>query len=336
MVTDVSEGEVREHLVSAEEEGLRLDRLVADLGLVASRAFAARLAERGNVTVDGRPAAKKRLMRAGECVRIVLPLPIDAGIIAQDIALDIRYEDDCLLVLSKPAGLVVHPAAGHSDGTLVNALVAHCGPSLGGAGGTLRPGIVHRLDKDTSGLMMVAKDDSTQAALAADLKARTVERRYLALVNGIMAPDTGLIDAPLGRKRDDRMRMAVTDAHGSRTAQTSFAVLERFGPSEGDDGFSLVECRLGTGRTHQVRVHMAFAKHPVVGDRLYGRSGGANPFGLQRQFLHAWRLALTHPRSGERMEFADELPEDLASVLAALAARSMGRTPMGVELLGRG
>ena len=326
--------EVIEHVVTEAEAGTRVDRLLADLGLVGSRAFAARLAERGNVTVEGRPVGKKRLVRAGDRLTIVLPPPVEAGIVAQDLPLDIRYEDAYLLVLSKPAGLVVHPAAGHQDGTLVNALMAHCGPSLGGAGGVQRPGIVHRLDKDTSGLMMVAKDDATQAALAADLKARTVERRYLALLTGVVRPDTGLVDAPLGRKHDDRMRMAVTDATGSRSAQTSFTVLERFSPAAGDDGYTLVECRLRTGRTHQVRVHMAFAHHPVVGDPTYGRSGGANPFGLHRQFLHAWRLALTHPRSGERLEFTDELPPDLAAVLASLAGRSAGRTPAGVERLG--
>jgi 23S rRNA pseudouridine1911/1915/1917 synthase len=328
------EDEVREHIVTAEEAGTRADRLIADLGLVGSRAFAARLAERGNITVEGRRVSKKRPMREGERLVIVLPPPVEAGIIAQDLPLDIRYEDAYLMVLSKPAGLVVHPAAGHLDGTLVNALVAHCGPSLGGAGGMLRPGIVHRLDKDTSGLMMVAKDDATQAALAADLKARTVERRYLTLVSGIVSPDSGLIDAPLGRKPNDRLRMAVTDTPGSRTAQTSFAVLERFASEDGDGGYTLVECRLRTGRTHQVRVHMAYADHPVVGDVTYGRAGGANPFGLERQFLHAWRLALTHPRSGERMEFSDDLPDDLAVVLTALAPRSMGRTKAGVERLG--
>jgi 23S rRNA pseudouridine1911/1915/1917 synthase len=322
------------HVVTAEEAGTRLDRLVADVGMVASRAFAAKLAEAGDITVDGRPASKKRPMRPGERIVVTLPALVTTELVAQDLPLDIRYEDSHLIVLSKAAGMVVHPAAGHADGTLVNALLAHCGDTLGGVAGELRPGIVHRLDKDTSGLMMVAKDDATLAALAAALKDRTVDRRYLALVSGIVDPDSGVIDAPVGRKPNDRMHMAVTDTAGSREARTSFRVLERFAPSATDDGYTLVECKLQTGRTHQVRVHMAFARHPVVGDPLYGRSGGANPFGLQRQFLHAWRLSLVHPRTGEHLEFADEPAPDLAAVLEQLAPRSQGRTAAGVELLG--
>jgi 23S rRNA pseudouridine1911/1915/1917 synthase len=325
--------EIREHVVTAEEAGTRLDRLVADAGMVASRAFAAKLAEAGDITVDGRPASKKRPVREGERVVVMLAAPVATGLVAEDLALDIRYEDTHLIVLSKPAGMVVHPGAGHADGTLVNALLGHCGASLGGVSGELRPGIVHRLDKDTSGLMMVAKDDATMAALAADLKDRTVDRRYLVLVNGIVEADTGVIDAPVGRKPNDRMHMAVTDTAGSREAKTSFRVLERFAPTATDDGYTLLECKLHTGRTHQVRVHMAFAKHPVVGDPLYGRSGGANPFGLTRQFLHAWRLSLTHPRTGERLEFADEPAADLEAVLETLAPRSKGRTAVGHDLL---
>lgn len=328
-----AEPEVREHVVTRDEAGTRLDRLVADLGFVASRAFAARLAERGEIRVDGRPASKKHPVRAGERVVVNLPPPVETRLVAQDLPLDIRYEDDWLLVLSKPAGLVVHPAAGHADGTLVNALLGYCGDSLGSAGGVNRPGIVHRLDKDTSGLMMVAKDDATQAALAAELKERRVDRRYLVLVNGVVEADSGVVDAPLGRKPSDRMRMAVTDTQGSRAAVTSFRVLERFAPSATDDGYTLLECRLQTGRTHQVRVHMAFAGHPVVGDRVYGRSAGANPFGLKRQWLHAWRLSFIHPSSGERVEVEDVPPADLAAVLEELEPRSAGRTDAGAACL---
>ncbi len=328
------EPEVREHIVTAAEEGTRVDRLVADLGMVGSRAFAARLAERGEITIGGVPVSKKRPVREGERLVVNLPPPVETTLLAQDIPLDIRYEDRYLLVLSKPAGLVVHPAAGHQDGTLVNALLGYCGDSLGSAGGTARPGIVHRLDKDTSGLMMVAKDDATQAALADALKKREVDRRYLVLVNGVVEPDSGVVDAPLGRKPSDRLKMAVTDTAGSRSAITNFRVLERFAASATDDGYTLVECRLQTGRTHQVRVHMAFAGHPVVGDPLYGRSSGANPWGLQRQWLHAWRISFVHPRSGERIDLRDMPPQDLLAVLEALAPRSAGRTPAGVELLG--
>jgi 23S rRNA pseudouridine1911/1915/1917 synthase len=312
---------------------VRLDRLIADLGVVPSRSAAARLADRGLVLVDGAAATKKHLAREGEHLSITLPPPARTDLVAQDLPLDIRFEDEDVIVLSKPAGLVVHPAAGHADGTLVNALLAHCGESLGSAGGSMRPGLVHRLDKDTSGLMMVAKTDEAQAKLARDLKARLVDRRYLVLVNGIVEPDSGVIDAPVGRRPSDRMRMAVTDTAGAREARTTFRVLERFATSAADDGCTLLECRLQTGRTHQVRVHMAFAGHPVVGDPLYGRTGGANPWGLGRQFLHAWRLAFEHPRTGERLEFSDPPPEDLAAVLRALAPRSTGRTTVGLELL---
>jgi 23S rRNA pseudouridine1911/1915/1917 synthase len=332
----VTADEVHEHVVTPAEAGTRLDRLVADLGVVASRSAASRLAERGLVLVDGEPATKKRLVRAGDHVVVTLPPPAETRLLAQELPLDIRYEDEDLIVLSKPAGLVVHPAAGHADGTLVNALLAHCGASLGGAGGSMRPGLVHRLDKDTSGLMMIAKNDAAQATLAAELKDRRVDRRYLTLVNGIVEPDSGVIDAPVGRRPSDRMRMAVTDTAGSREAHTTFRVLERFATSATDDGFTLVECRLRTGRTHQVRVHMAFAGHPVVGDPLYGRADGANPWGLERQFLHAWRLSFEHPRTGERLEFSDLPPEDLAAVLDALEPRSVGRTGAGIELLGPG
>jgi 23S rRNA pseudouridine1911/1915/1917 synthase len=283
--------------------------------------------------VDGATTTKRHSAREGETITVTLPEPVPTGLVAQEIPLDIRYEDADVLVLSKPAGLVVHPSAGHADGTLVNALLAHCGDSLGSAGGAMRPGLVHRLDKDTSGLMMVAKNDVAQAALAADLKARRVDRRYLVLVHGLVEPDSGIIDAPIGRRPSDRMKMAVTDTAGSREAVTSFRVLERFSPTATDDGFTLLECKLGSGRTHQVRVHMAFAGHQVAGDPIYGRTGATGTLGLGRQFLHAWRLSFTHPVTGDRLEFSDSPPADLRAVLDTLAPRSHGRTRTGHELL---
>jgi 23S rRNA pseudouridine1911/1915/1917 synthase len=230
--------------------------------------------------------------------------------------------------------MVVHPSHGHWTGTLVHALLAHS-RTLGSLQGEERPGIVHRLDKDTSGLMLVAKDDATQRALQSAIQQRLVDRRYLALTHGRIVPDTGMIDAPLGRAPRDRMKMAVTAGAGSRQAVTSFRVLERFEADWNDDGYTLVECKLQTGRTHQVRVHMAYVHHPLVGDPQYGRTNCSADLGLVRQFLHSYGLSFTHPVTGETLELLDWLPVELASVLDSLADRSTGRTEVGEEVLSR-
>jgi 23S rRNA pseudouridine1911/1915/1917 synthase len=252
--------------------------------------------------------------------------------VPEEIPLDIRFEDAHLIVLSKPAGLVVHPARGHASGTLVHALLAHT-EDLGSQSGEERPGIVHRLDKDTSGLMMVAKDDETQVALAEALKLRSIERRYVALVHGYIAPDSGLIDAPIDRHPKDRTRMAVSGHGTAKQSVTTFRVLERFSAGAHDDGYTRVECKLYTGRTHQIRVHMQYIHHPVVGDPLYGRRRPKADLGLERQFLHAYRLAFDHPVTGERIDLVDPLPPDLAERLRRLEESSMGRTAAGDEVV---
>ena len=322
-----------EHTVEADETGMRLDALLGGFEFIASRSAAARLIEDGLVLVDGVHAPKKHAVKAGERIEIEVP-PYDRGdLVPEDIPLDIRYEDEHMIVLSKQAGLVVHPAEGNWTGTLVHALLAHS-DALGSLQGEDRPGIVHRLDKDTSGLMMVAKTDVAQIALQEAIKVRSVDRRYLTLVHGWIAPDSGLIDAPLGRDPRERMRMAVSDSASARQSVTTFRVLERFEAGRFDDGFTLLECKLYTGRTHQIRVHMAYIGHPCVGDPVYGQRKIKADLGLERQFLHAYRLQLEHPITGEDLSFVDPLPEDLASRLASIAENSSSVTDAGREVLG--
>jgi 23S rRNA pseudouridine1911/1915/1917 synthase len=321
-----------EHVVTAEEAGQRIDSLLGTFEYLVSRSAASRLIDNGNVLVDGAVVAKKHAVRAGERIEIEVP-PYDRGdLVAEDIPLDIRYEDADMIVLNKPAGLVVHPAEGHWTGTLVHALLAHS-DELGSLQGEDRPGIVHRLDKDTSGLMMVAKNDFAQVTLQEAIKVRAVDRRYLTLVHGWISPDTGLIDAPLGRDSRERMKMAVSDSPTAKQSVTTFRVLERFEAGQADDGFTLIECKLYTGRTHQIRVHMAYISHPCVGDPVYGPRKLKADLGLERQFLHAYRLELEHPVTGEPMRFIDPLPEDLASRLARIESYSAGRTEAGNEVM---
>jgi 23S rRNA pseudouridine1911/1915/1917 synthase len=294
--------------------GRRLDEVVATLA-GTSRAQAARWAEEGRVAVDGRPRPKAHRLRGGERLTWTPPeAPPPGGPVAEDRPLAVRYEDDRLLVVAKPAGLVVHPGPGHPTGTLVNALLGRPQTSLSAGGGAAdRPGIVHRLDKDTSGLLLVAKDDATHLALARDLAAHRVERRYLALVQGRLPADTGTVDAPVGRHPRDRRRMAVVP--GGRRAVTHWRVLETF------PAVQLAEATLETGRTHQVRVHLASLRHPLVGDRTYGADPTlAARLGVPRPFLHAWRLAFTHPSDGHRVDLTEPLPSDLQAVLDRLHA----------------
>jgi 23S rRNA pseudouridine1911/1915/1917 synthase len=300
----------------AEAAGRRLDEVVAELA-GTSRARAARWAGDGLVEVDGRPRPKAYRLRGGERLAWTPPEePPAGGPVAEDRPLGVRYEDDRLLVVAKPAGLVVHPGPGHPTGTLVNALLGRAGTSLSAGGGAAdRPGIVHRLDKDTSGLLLVAKDDATHLALTRDLAAHRVERRYLALVQGRLPAETGTVDAPVGRHPRDRKRMAVVE--GGRRAVTHWRVLETF------PAVQLVEATLETGRTHQVRVHLASLRHPLVGDRAYGADPTlATRLGVARPFLHAWRLAFTHPATGQRVELTEPLPDDLRGVLDRLRGTS--------------
>jgi 23S rRNA pseudouridine1911/1915/1917 synthase len=323
-----------EHVVEKHEEGTRLDALLGQLDAIVSRSAAARLIEGGFVLVDGMPAAKRHGVRTGERIEVELQPRATSELIPEFIPLDIRFEDEHLIVLSKQADLVVHPAQGNWTGTLVHALLAHA-EQLGSLQGEDRPGIVHRLDKDTSGLMLVAKTDQTQVALQEAIKLRAVDRRYLALVHGWIAPDTGLVDAPLARDPRDRMRMGVSDRLDAKQSVTTFQVLERFEAGRDDDGFTLLECKLYTGRTHQIRVHMAYIRHPVVGDQLYGTSRVKSNLGLERQFLHSYRIKFTHPATGEEMELIDPLSPDLAAILERIAEYSTGRTPAGEDVLGQ-
>jgi len=276
-----------------------------------SRSRVQRLIADGRATVDGRPAKANHRVQPGERVELAVPAPEPAAAAPEAIPLDVVYEDAEVVVVNKPRGMVVHPAVGNWRGTLVNALLARCG-DLPGVGGEARPGIVHRLDKDTSGVMVAAKTDRAHASLARQIRDRTAGRKYLALVHGNVAADRGLIDAPLGRHRTDRKKMAVDPERG-REARTEFTVRERFA------GFTLVECRLQTGRTHQIRVHMAYIGHPVVGDPKYGPKKA--PFAIAGQALHAAELAFRHPASGEELAFTAPLPPDMAAILAKLRAR---------------
>ena len=302
-----------EAVAGAEVAGRRLDEVVAELAGV-SRARAARWAEEGLVEVDARPRPKSHRLRGGERLAWAPPAaPPPGGPVPEDLPLAVRYEDDRLLVVAKPAGLVVHPGPGHPTGTLVNALLGRLGTRLPAGGGAAdRPGIVHRLDKDTSGLLLVAKDDGAHLALSRDLAAHRVERRYLALVQGRLAAETGTVDAPVGRHPRDRRRMAVV-AKGGRRAVTHWRVLETF------PAVQLAEASLETGRTHQVRVHLASLRHPLVGDRTYGADPVlAARLGVARPFLHAWRLGFRHPTDGHQVELTEPLPDDLQSVLDRL------------------
>ncbi|MDR2108137.1 MAG: RluA family pseudouridine synthase [Coriobacteriales bacterium] len=314
------------HTVTTAEQGKRLDVLLASLEGVSSRAAAVRLLEAGRVSLNGTvTTAKKRVVLHNDCISYEVVAVRPPELLAEDIELDLRYEDDDLAVICKPAGLVVHPAQGNANGTLVNALIARYGyEGLALLQGADRPGIVHRLDKDTSGLMLVAFNDEAGWLLQEMIRNRAVDRRYLALVHGAIAPQSGLIDAPIARGGADRQRMVVAEGGSARDSVTTFEVLRRFAASPADDGYTLLECKLFTGRTHQIRVHMEYIGHPCVGDALYGSQNRPRAqLGLRRQFLHSWRLSFNHPLSGEAMEFNDAPPPELQAVLDGLEGREL-------------
>ena len=303
--------------VTAERSGLRADVIVAEAtGL--SRSAAARLCEERNVLLRGKPCAKNAKLIEGDELFIELPEPEPTEALPENIPLDIVYEDADIVVVNKPVGMVVHPAAGNENGTLVNALLWHCGDSLSGIGGVIRPGIVHRIDKDTSGLLVVAKNDAAHLHLSDQLKTHAVSRVYEAIVLGNLKNDSGTVDAPIGRHPTDRKKMAVlrgTGAH-AREAVTHFRVVERFGQ------FTHIRCELETGRTHQIRVHMSSLGHPLLGDGVYGGAGtrfeGAHRSLIHGQCLHAGHLRLIHPRTEQQMEFEAPMPEDMQRVLELL------------------
>ena len=285
--------------------GERLDRFLASKEAQVSRSHIQKLIESGCVLVNGRTAKANAKLRAGDAVETELPEAQELEILPEAIPLDILYEDSDVIVINKARGMVVHPAAGAADGTLVNALLHHC-EDLSGINGVIRPGIVHRLDKDTSGVMVAAKNDRAHVDLAEQIREKTAQRIYRAIVCGTIAEDRGEIRAPIGRHPTERKKMAVVP--GGKEATTLFRVVERF------PAHTLVECRLKTGRTHQIRVHMAYIGHPLFGDPKYGR----NTPDIAGQALHSCELSFTHPRTKERMTFAAEMPEDMKAILHAL------------------
>lgn len=296
---------------TADRDGARLDVFLARMDETLSRSRVQRLIADGHVMVDGKtPKASQRLSE-GATVAVEMPEPEATDILPEQIPLDILYEDEDVIVVNKARGMVVHPAAGVSRGTLVNALLAHC-KDLSGINGALRPGIVHRLDKDTSGVMIAAKNDAAHRSLAEQIQQKTAKRVYWAILTGNIAEEEGVIHGAIGRNPKDRQKMAVVRENG-KDATTKFRVLERFG------AYTLVECRLMTGRTHQIRVHMAYIGYPVVGDPKYGAK--KCPFSIEGQALHSKTLMFTHPRTGERMEFEAPLPEDMQMILDDLRGK---------------
>ena len=303
---------MKQQLETAPEQiGKRLDRFLTEQLPDLSRSALQNLLEAGQITVDGKAVKKNYKIRGGEVVSVEIPEPQAVDILAENIPLDIVYEDADMVVINKPRGMVVHPAPGNWTGTLVNALMYHCGDSLSGINGEIRPGIVHRIDKDTSGLLVVAKNDNAHQNLAAQIKTHAAGRLYQAVVYGSPKEETGTICQPIARHRTDRKKMAV-DADG-REAITHYQVLRHY------SGYSHMAFRLETGRTHQIRGHMAYIGHPIIGDPLYGPK--KDPWKLNGQCLHAYELHLTHPTTGEPMVFQAPLPDYFQGVLQKLEAQ---------------
>ncbi len=298
--------------VAPEEEALRLDILLSRRVEGLSRSAAQRLLEEGQVSLGGRPLKKNHKLRAGEDLELCLPDPVPMDARPQDIPLDIVYEDRDVAVINKPRGMVVHPAPGNPDGTVVNALLAHCGQSLSGVGGAIRPGIVHRIDKDTSGLLIIAKNDRAHLALSAQLKDHTLSRVYEAVAIGSLKEDRGTVDASIGRSLRDRKKMAVVP--DGRRAVTHYQVLARY------PGYTYLRCRLETGRTHQIRVHMAYLGHPLAGDPVYGPK--SDPYQLGGQCLHARELTFVHPTTGQTVHLTCPLPDWFSDFLRKLEKRT--------------
>ena len=294
---------------TTEYAGERIDSFLCAQLEGVSRSAAARLLEQGHVLCDGKKPGKSYRLSGSETICVTLPEAAETAVVAQDIALDVVYEDEDVIVVNKPTGLVVHPAPGHADGTLVNALLHHCGDSLSGVGGEKRPGIVHRIDRDTSGLIIAAKNDAAHLGLAAQLADHTLARTYECLVVGNLRQDRGTVDAPIGRHHTDRKKMAVTP-HNSRHAVTHWEVIARY------NGVTHVRCRLETGRTHQIRVHMAHIGHPILGDVVYGHK--KPELGQSSQCLHAGQLCFQHPRDGHPVLVFADLPEYFKEVIAKL------------------
>ncbi len=303
----------QEFLVTPSHTGVRLDHFLGELGLEYSRSRLQMFVREGHITVDGAIVRPNHKLRGAEKVVLIEPPAVASTTEAQDIALDVLFEDDDIIVINKPPGLVVHPAAGHHNGTIVNALLFHC-DELSGVGGVERPGIVHRLDKETSGCMVAAKNDLAHQSLAAQFAERDVTKVYLAIVSGQLKRRSGIIDAPIGRHRVHRQKMSVARPGEGKEAKTGWRLL-----GELKDGI-LVECTLFTGRTHQIRVHMKHLGNPLAGDEVYGNRGN-----FSRQMLHAWKLGFNHPRTGERIDLIAPIPEDFrAAGVGALLSDTAG------------
>ena len=294
--------------VSDENIGVRLDKFISESDVGISRSFAAKLCEEGKVFLKEKKLLKNHKLKGNEEIRIELPDSEELELIPQDIPLDIVYEDKDVIVVNKPQGMVVHPAPGNYSDTLVNALMFHCGDELSAINGVIRPGIVHRIDKDTSGLLIAAKNNDSHLKLSEQLKERKALRKYVALVNGNIKEDEGTINKPLSRNPQDRKKMSIVQ--GGREAITHFKVLERFGQ------YTFVECILETGRTHQIRVHLKSIGHSIVGDKTYGIK--KEQFNLKGQLLHAKTIGFVHPKTGELMEFSSEIPQYFKKVLDKL------------------
>ena len=311
--------------IASDSANQRIDKFLSSYDSTLSRSFIQRLIDNGSVTVNGKFAKSSYKLKEGDEIKIEIPELEPSTVKPEPIPLDILYEDESVIVINKPAGMVVHPAAGNYSGTLVNALLYHCRNTLSGIGGIERPGIVHRLDKDTSGLLMVAKDDFTHNHLSKQLKDRTIVRKYLTLVKGNIKEDSKKIEIPIGRHVSDRKKMSIKTKRG-RIAITEFTVMERF------DDYTLLEIRLKTGRTHQIRVHLSAIGHPVAGDRVYGGKVGqglslakATLKGcptIPRQMLHAAILGFIHPKTGKYLEFNAQLPDDMKDILIFLRRKN--------------
>lgn len=295
--------------VASDTVSVRIDRYLTEQCPELSRSYIQKLLKDQKVKADHKTVKANYKVQPGQEIVVEIPDAEPLDIQPEDIPLDILYEDPYLLVVNKPKGMVVHPAAGHTGGTLVNAVMAHCGENLSGINGVLRPGIVHRIDKDTTGALLVCKTDEVHRSLAEQLKEHSIKRRYRAIVRGNLKEDTGTIEGPIGRHPTDRKKMAINYKNG-KDAVTHYKVLERFGQ------YTYVECRLETGRTHQIRVHMSSIGHPLLGDTVYG--SGKDPFHLEGQTLHAMILGFIHPATGEYMEFSAPLPEYFLKLLEKL------------------
>ena len=302
--------EILNYQVSDGQSGIRIDRYLSEMNEELSRSYIQKLLKEQKITVNGSAVKANYKVQEGDEISVAVPDIKEPDILPEDIPLDILYEDDDVLIVNKPKGMVVHPSAGHTSGTLVNAIMFHCKDNLSGINGVLRPGIVHRIDKDTTGSVIVCKNDAAHQALAVQFADHTITRRYRAIVHGVLTDDEGIIDAPIGRDNADRKKMAVNQVNGKR-AVTHYTVLKRF------ERFTYIECRLETGRTHQIRVHMASIGHPLLGDSVYGPKKCPFPK-LEGQTLHAMILGFVHPRTGEYIETSAPLPEYFQRLLDLL------------------